>query len=292
MGNPLEGRGRHLLLAVAVLLLLGACSRMNLAYRHLDTLVPWALNEYLDMNGAQQTRLKQQLRELQAWHCSTQLPIYLEGLERLQREAREPRIEVRTLRTHYRNMEQAIGDLAEQVTPAAIELLGDLDARQVERLRDTLEEKRQELHEEFVEPDLPRQIRERAERMQKRIEHWAGPLDAAQRQRVLQWAHTLGAQNQRWLDNRRHWQAALLEVVEQRHDEDFPARLTQVLQHPDAFWTEPYRASLAHNEQATLALISDLHAMASEAQRSRLDGRLQDLRNDLDSLQCQATPAS
>lgn len=286
MGNHLKGRGRHLVLGIAVLLLLGACSRVNLAYRHLDTLIPWTLNDYLDMNGSQQSRLKEQLREHQAWHCRTQLPIYLEGLERLQREAGAPRVEAHTLRAHYRNAQRAIDELAVRITPSAIELLGDLDEAQAHRLRSTLEEKYHESHEEFVEPALPRQIRDRAERMQERIEHWAGPLDAAQRQRVLRWAHALDEQNRRWLDNRRHWQGALLDVVEQRHRDDFPARLTQLFQQPEAFWTEAYRASVPRTEQATLELISDLHAMASEKQRNRLGQRLQDLRDDLTSLKC------
>ena len=286
MGNSLEGRRRQLLLAVAVLLLLSACSRVNLAYQHLDTLIPWMLDDYLDMSASQQSRVKAQLREHQAWHCHTQLPVYLDGLERLQREAREPRVESQTLRAHYRNMQHAIGVIAERISPSAIELLGDLDARQLDYLRSTLEEKHQELHEEFVEPPLPRQIRDRAERMQERIEHWSGPLDAAQRQRILQWAHALGEQNHRWLDNRRHWQALLIEALEQRQQADFPTRLSSLIQQPQAFWTEPYRASLAHNEEATLGLISDLHAMASAAQRNRLDRRLQDLRDDLSSLKC------
>lgn len=286
MDNRLTGRSRLLLLLIAALLLLGACSRINLAYRNLDILIPWSLNDYLDMNGAQQTRLKAQLREHQAWHCHSQLPIYLEGLEKLQREVDEGRIDVATLRAHQRKMHQAIDALAVRITPSVSELLGSLDERQVRRLQSTLEEKHRELHEEFVEPALPRQIRERAERMQKRVEQWAGRLDAAQRQRILQWSHALGEQNRRWLDNREHWQAALVEAVRRRHDDDFPSRLAQLLQEPEAFWTEAYRRSFPQTEQATLALISDLYATASEAQRSRLSQRLQDLRSDLGSLDC------
>ncbi|MHB0850122.1 DUF6279 family lipoprotein [Stutzerimonas nitrititolerans] len=286
MSNHLTGRGKLLLLSIAALLLLSACSRINLAYRNLDILIPWSLNDYLDMNSAQQARLKAQLREHQAWHCRSQLPIYLEGLETLQREVAEDRIEIATLRTHRRKMRQAIEAIAVRITPSVSELLGSLDERQVRRLQETLAEKHRQLQEKFVEPELPRQIRERAERMQERVEHWAGRLDAAQRQRILQWSHALDEQNRRWLDNRRHWQAALVEMVKQRHDSDFPARLAPLLQEPEALWTEAYRRSVPRTEQATLELIRDLYAMASAAQRSRLSQRLQDLHDDLASLDC------
>ncbi|WP_313086608.1 DUF6279 family lipoprotein [Stutzerimonas nitrititolerans] len=286
MDNHLTGRGKLLLLSIAALLLLSACSRINLAYRNLDILIPWSLNDYLDMNSAQQARLKAQLREHQAWHCRSQLPIYLEGLETLQREVAEDRIEIATLRAHRRKMRQAIEAIAVRITPSVSELLGSLDERQMNRLQETLAEKHRQLQKKFVEPELPRQIRERAERMQERVEHWAGRLDAAQRQRILQWSHALGEQNRRWLDNRRHWQAALVETVKQRHDSDFPARLAPLLQEPEAFWTDAYRRSVPRTEQATLELIRDLYAMASAAQRSRLSQRLQGLHDDLASLDC------
>lgn len=286
MDNHLTGRSKLLLLSIAALLFLSACSRINLAYRNLDILIPWSLNDYLDMNSAQQARLKAQLREHQAWHCRSQLPIYLEGLETLQREVAEDRIEIATLRAHRRKMRQAIEAIAVRITPSASELLGSLDERQVRRLQETLAEKHRQLQEKFVEPELPRQIRERAERMQERVEHWAGRLDAAQRQRILQWSHALDEQNRRWLDNRRHWQATLVEMVKQRHDSDFPARLAPLLQEPEAFWTDAYRRSAPRTEQATLELIRDLYAMASAAQRSRLSQRLQGLHDDLASLDC------
>lgn len=286
MDNHLTGRSKLLLLSIAALLLLSACSRINLAYRNLDILIPWSLNDYLDMNSAQQARLKAQLREHQAWHCRSQLPIYLEGLETLQREVDEDRIEIATLRAHQRKMHQAIKAIAVRISPSASELLGSLDERQVRRLQETLAEKQRQLQEKFVEPELPRQIRERAERMQERVEHWTGRLDAAQRQRILQWSHALGEQNRRCLDNRRHWQAALVEAVKRRHDADFPTRLAPLLQEPEAFWTDAYRRSVPRTEQATLELIRDLYAMASAAQRSRLSQRLQDLHDDLASLDC------
>ena len=42
---------------IAILLILtlalGACSRVGLAYRNLDVIIPWTLSDYLDMNGEQ-----------------------------------------------------------------------------------------------------------------------------------------------------------------------------------------------------------------------------------------------
>lgn len=64
-------------------LMLGACSRIDLAYRNLDRLVPWSLGDYLDMNREQKTLLDDRLKQHLAWHCQTQLPGYLDWLDRL-----------------------------------------------------------------------------------------------------------------------------------------------------------------------------------------------------------------
>ncbi len=40
---------------ITLLLTLTACSRIGLAYRNLDLIIPWTLNDYLDIRGAQKT---------------------------------------------------------------------------------------------------------------------------------------------------------------------------------------------------------------------------------------------
>ena len=54
---------RPFLLIVSAALLTVACNRIDLAYRNLDVLVPWSLNDYLSMNRQQKTGLSQQLKQ-------------------------------------------------------------------------------------------------------------------------------------------------------------------------------------------------------------------------------------
>jgi len=47
---------RRLKLLVVLLtlsLVLAGCNRVGLAYRNLDVIIPWTLNDYLDMNAGQ-----------------------------------------------------------------------------------------------------------------------------------------------------------------------------------------------------------------------------------------------
>ena len=52
---------KTLLLLLCLSLLISACSRAGLAYRNLDWLVPWRLNDYLNLDSQQQAWLKPRL---------------------------------------------------------------------------------------------------------------------------------------------------------------------------------------------------------------------------------------
>lgn len=277
---------KTLLLLVALTLIIAGCSRINLAYRNLDTLIPWWIDDYLDLNRDQQKRFRAQLRDHLSWHCQTQLPIYLDTLGQLQHQVRRDEINEATLRTHYQNAKQAIQKITEEITPTTTQLLHDLDDAQVRTLNEALEKDRRERAEKYLQPPLDRQIRERAERMGERVEHWLGTISAAQRQRILIWAHTLGEHNRVWLDNRVQWQHALSAAVAQRREAGFDDRIARLLQGGEAFWTDEYRAAFDRIEQAALDLASDLYAMSGADQRAHLDRQLENLRKDLGSLAC------
>ena len=75
---------KHIAALLIFTLALGACSRVGLAYRNLDVIIPWTLSDYLDMNGEQKDWFNERLKEHLNWHCTTQLPGYLDWLDRLQ----------------------------------------------------------------------------------------------------------------------------------------------------------------------------------------------------------------
>ena len=277
---------KTLLLLVTLTLIIAGCSRINLAYRNLDTLIPWWIDDYLDLNRDQQKRFRAQLRDHLSWHCQTQLPVYLDILGQLQHQVRRDEINEATLRTHYQHTKQAMQAIAQEITPTATQLLRDLDDAQVRTLNEALEKDRRERAEKYLQPPLDQQISERAERMGERVEHWLGMISAAQRQRILVWAHTLGEHNRLWLDNRVQWQHALSAAVAQRHEAGFDDRITRLLQDGEIFWTAEYRAAFDRIEQAALDLASDLYAMSDTDQRSHLDGQLENLRKNLGSLAC------
>ncbi|MBB1613301.1 MULTISPECIES: DUF6279 family lipoprotein [Pseudomonas] len=277
----------HLLIPLLIIsLLLGACSRVGLAYRNLDVIIPWNLNDYLDMNSEQKSWFNQRLQQHLSWHCTTQLPGYLDWLDRLQLMVQNNQVSDQGLQERTREAKQAIAETAQQITPSAVELLQGLNDQQVKEMNSAFAKDLQEHQEQYLKPPLAQQIEQRSQRMSKRLNAWLGPLSPSQQQRVEQWSSSLGEQNQQWIANRAHWQAQFSAAVEQRQNSDFPQRIEQLLVHRESLWTPDYRQAYAHTEQAARSLLVDLMAQSTPAQRQRLLKKIDGVRKDFAELKC------
>ena len=280
---------RQLKLLVALLTLslaLAGCNRVGLAYRNLDVIIPWTLNDYLDMNAGQKSWFNDKLKEHLAWHCTTQLPGYLDWLDRLQQMVDENQVTDAALKTRTAEAEQAIAEVAREITPSAIELLQRLNDQQVKEMNDALAKDLRKRQDDYLKPPLTQQIKDRAERMNKRLDTWMGPLSASQQNRVTAWSVALGEQNQEWIGNRAHWQAQFIEAVQQRHSAQFPQKMQQLLVDRESLWTPQYRAAYAQTEAAARSLIVDVMAESTPQQRLKLTQKIDGVRSDFKALKC------
>lgn len=279
---------KTLLLLLCLSLLISACSRAGLAYRNLDWLVPWRLNDYLNLDSQQQAWLKPRLQTHLQWHCSAELPRYIDWLQTTESILAQPQPNSAQLLEQFAQFDAALNRIGVEITPSAIELLQGLSEQQVSELYAAIDEDNLEDRQDFLDPPLATQISERQTRMQERLRPWLGRLNTAQTDHIATWANSLGEQNRLWLENRQLWQAELRKVVAERDSADFVERVTRLLQQRESFYSDEYRASYGRSRQALATLFSQLLSSSDEAQRERLSHRLRDLRRDLAEQQCDA----
>ncbi|MBV4507973.1 hypothetical protein HU751_024365 [Pseudomonas sp. BW13M1] len=275
-----------LLLVIGFALALVACSRIDLAYRNLDRLVPWSLDDYLDMNREQKQLLDERLRQQLAWHCKTQLPGYLDWLDRVRLMVADDAVTDQALEQRTLEARQAIGRVATAITPSATELLRGMSDSQVAEMRQAFRADIDKRRKTYDETPLPKQIEQRAARMQKRLEPWLGELSAQQRLRVMSWSQALGDQNRQSIANRAHWQQQLVLAMDQRATPGFEPRLAQLLQRKESLWTAEYRQAYENSEQQGRSLLVDLMKQSSPAQKQFLQQRLGKVRADFSELKC------
>ena len=271
---------------ITLSLALGACSRVGLAYRNLDVIIPWTLSDYLDMNGEQKSWLNERLKEHLSWHCTTQMPGYLDWLERLQTMIATNQVTDDALKARTAEAERAIAETAREITPSAIELLQGLDDNQVAEMNEAFAKDQRKRQERYVKPPLDQQIKQRGERMVKRLNEWLGPLDPSQQQRVMAWSNALGDQNTQWIANRVHWQKQFSAAVAQRQAPQFPQRIETLLVNRESLWTPAYRQAFANTEAQARALFVDLMAQSTPQQRERLLTKIEGVKKDFSDLKC------
>lgn len=277
---------KHIAFVLMLTLALGACNRMGLAYRNLDVIIPWTLSDYLDMNGEQKSWLNERLKEHLSWHCTTQMPGYLDWLERLQTMIATNQVTDDALKARTAEAERAIAETAREITPSAIELLQGLDDNQVAEMNEAFAKDQRKRQERYVKPPLDQQIKQRGERMVKRLNEWLGPLDPSQQQRVMAWSNALGDQNTQWIANRVHWQKQFSAAVAQRQAPQFPQRIETLLVNRESLWTPAYRQAFANTEAQARALFVDLMAQSTPQQRERLLTKIEGVKKDFSELKC------
>ncbi|WP_248767916.1 DUF6279 family lipoprotein [Pseudomonas sp. MWU12-2345] len=270
-------------------LAIGACSRASLAYRNLDVIIPWTLGDYVDMNRGQKDWFRERLKEHLHWHCTTQLPDYLDWLEHVQQMVETRQVTDANVQARTAEARQAIAQVTRTVTPSAVELLRGLSDQQVSEMSQAFAKDQREHRAEYVTPPVDEQIRDRAERMSKRLKGWLGPLSLSQQQRITAWSTSLGEQNRLWVANRMNWQMQLSKAVEQRQRADFPQRIEQLLQDQDSLWTTEYRQAHERAEQATRSLLVALMAESNAEQQIRLLKKIDEMRQDFSQLKCLKT---
>jgi hypothetical protein len=279
-------RLKLLVMLLTLSLVLAGCNRVGLAYRNLDVIIPWTLSDYLEMNAGQKSWFNDTLKEHLAWHCTTQLPGYLDWLDRLQQMVDNNQVSDAALQTRTAEAKQAIAESARAITPSAVELLQGLDDQQVKDMEQAFAKDLRKRQDEYLKPPLEQQIKERAERMNKRLDAWLGQLSASQQNRVTAWSIALGEQNQQWIGNRAHWQTLFIAAVKDRHSSDFPQKIEQLLVDRESLWTPEYRQAYAQTETAARSLIVDLMAESTVQQRQKLKQKIDKVRSDFKALKC------
>ena len=171
---------------------LQGCSTIKLAYNQAPLAAYWYLDDYADFSDEQKPAVKAALNELHHWHRQTQLPAYIETLQKMQRQMTEPLTPAKAC-DFYQEVQDRLmmsleGALRFDQTPAAsfnLQKLATLDRKQLAHMERKFASSNLKYREDYL-TGTPRQLREkRLEQAVSRTEMIYGKLDERQ-QALLQ----------------------------------------------------------------------------------------------------------
>lgn len=273
---------------VMLLPLLGACSALRLSYGQGPLLAYWWLDSQVDFTDGQAPRVRSALADWFAWHRSTQLSDYAQGLGELATAMAGPVTPAQVCgqveawqRRAERALDRAVPAMAEQVRSLTPEQITHLEKRQADR--------QQEMQAEFLKPDLAERQQAALVRRIDRAETLYGSMDDAQRQLLAASQATSPFDAERWLAERRARSAELVRSLRQWQAEQADSATVQAglrrlvaeaLRSPRA----DYRAYSQRLLQANCTQAAQLHNSTGASQRQRAATKLQGWQADMQAL--------
>ena len=173
---------------IAVLALTGvlvACSAVRAVYSQAPELAYWYLDGYVDFNGAQSLQVKADLNKLQSWHRQTQLPAYIEILQKLQQRL-PSNVSAAESCEIYTDVRGRLMAVSSQMEPTAAAIASTINASQLQHMETRFAKSNTEYREDFLEGTPQEKQGKRVKKAVKRAEMLYGDLQEEQLAAITQ----------------------------------------------------------------------------------------------------------
>jgi hypothetical protein len=223
------------------------------------------------------------------WHRSTELPKYQAHLKELMSDIKENQIDDERIAYHREKGKGHWERARAHVAPDIVTMSKTLSDDQITYFFAKLEKQNIEEEEEDAEASQL-SASERSKKWVKRNERgakkWIGRLNEEQKQHIAQFRDRFQRTGEYWLTYRRAYQQALREVfASEDRSSAFNEKLTALILTPEAYRSEAFLAASEANQSASAEYLIGMLELADKKQVKRLLGDIEDLAQDLSSLQ-------
>lgn len=281
MKKRVAGVNGRTLLVCTLLLSLAACSGTTFVYNRLDAILPWYLDDYVDLNGSQERQLDRNLQPFLDWHRQQELPRYLALLNEVEASLDRP-VAPAQVAAIYAGVELAWLRLEEESLDWLLELGATLSDKQVQEFLSYLQEKQEDYEEKYLTRDESEYREESYESFTDTLEDYLGRLNSQQRERLWQASAALKRSDAVWLRERAAWQQRL--AVLMQREPGWQQRVRDAVARRSDYVSPGYREVYEHNLSVIFEAIADVLNQRTEKQDRHLRAELADLREDLQDL--------
>jgi len=260
-------------LQVVVLLLLTACS-YQFIYRHLDTLIPFYINNLVDLEELDERADKESI-ELLIWHQREQLPQYTDWLKQNQALIKNENSHVISARDIDKQLESLNGfwhQLRQKTSVDLARLLPLLNEQQINELFLSLEENSHD----YIKKNISLSVAEKNQLYQQRLleqfEHWLGYLSEEQKSILIKSVDGFQSQAALRLKSRLEWQQKTRQILLSNEDNK-PTVLSALFTRLSIKYDQLYQPSSAKNRQHLSELIARILTTIDKQQRQNISDR-------------------
>jgi hypothetical protein len=257
---------------------------IRVVYNQLDWLVMWYVEDYFDLDRAQEEKARALIAQTLTWHRATQLPRYA-LLSRALLAVTEGPVSETFIADRYAEVVELWDGLLRRVCPDMASLLQTLSDEQVEELFGRLAEKNEELEEDYSGINREERRVKQGKAIIRAFRRFTGRLSPAQEALIrseTEKSHDLSSD---WLHRRAAWQQEFRVLIDGRKsDSGFEARFTDLVLNPNQFDSPGYREIVQDNQRRFFRLVAEVLSTLSPAQEKHFKNRLETDANDFDAL--------
>ena len=274
---------------ICALLFLGACSSTTFVYNRLDFILPWYLDDYAELNRAQEKYLDELLSPFLAWHRSDELPRYVKVLEDIEASLDQP-VTAEVVAAISAEFENAWFRLEGEALDWLLDLGARLSDDQIQGFLAELQEQQQEYEEKYLTRSDEEFHEESYDNLLDSMQDYLGRLNGAQRDLLRDTGNGLLRSDRTWLRERAAWLEKLAMLLER--EPGWQQRVRAAIAARDENVSPEYLRIYEHNLRLIHSAVAELLNSRTEKQDRRLRRKLSELREDLESLIAQGKAAS
>lgn len=269
------------LVVVCSVLCVGACSSTSFVYNRLDTLLPWYLDDYADLNREQEKYLDDLLEPFLQWHRSQELPRYVVLIDDLQTTLDEP-VSADDLALVVDNFRLAWLRIEGEGLDWMLALGDTLSEEQIAQFIASLRDQNEEYAEKYLTRSDEQYYEDSYENLRDNATDYVGRLSKPQRRALEAASEKLQRSDSQWLAEQRQWIDQLETLLTRQPGWQERVRAA-VAARPDNA-PQAYRERIAHNTGVIQSAVAGLLNSLNEKQAAYLSRKLTALRNDLKAL--------
>ena len=251
-----------------------------MAYNNGETLTLLWLNRYVDVQEDQQPWVEKEIAALFQWHRHTELPAYVDLLQKAQQRVQRPVTE-EEVRADYAVIRSRSLRIVEHSLPALADLALALRPEQLTHLEKKIASNKDDYRRENLRGDLEQRQRVRFKKALKQAEYFFGELSKDQEERLRSISDARPLNNELVLKARQRRQHEMLAML-RKINTDKPPReaVIQMLRRyvegvQDHFGNAEHKAFYRAYEAATVRQVTDLFNHLTPEQKQHFTGVLQ-----------------
>ncbi|MCX2790038.1 DUF6279 family lipoprotein [Vibrio sp. Sgm 5] len=259
------------------IVLLAGCAKKFL-YSNIDWVVIEYLDDYVSLDGEQESLLEERILLLADWHKEEELPLYIDHLKQLE-SLNKDNVTLESLQANRDQMRDHYQRLVSKAAPDLFSLSMQLDTKQESEFVDSVKERYKERDEKYAEK-TEQELREIVlENTEEWMEEWLGKLSNQQKVRAKQLSKEVIINSPLWRDYR----SSIIQELEYLFENKtntvvYQQVFMKLLFEPESYYSDQLRDNIDRNIELTDQFTLDISQSMSDKQWRHFHGKIREWR--------------